>query len=280
MRLEYKYLVSNNRLETLRDRILPYMDYDKYAQMRPEKEYVVRSIYFDSPNFDFYYEKLAGLQMRKKVRIRGYNELHARSLLFLEIKRKYESFISKNRATVLVNHAKELFQTGNIEKYVRTKHSLDGSIEDAKKFFYYLYHDSLKPVILILYNREAFWGKFNKNLRITFDKQLRSEPWVSIDDLFTDRYLKPAMRSHFIFEVKFYGGVPNWLMDIIKELNAQRLALSKYTICLDSHKLVNRYNEARITFLDSFLTSNGHYAEDCRKDVAGFSEFSHNKHNH
>jgi hypothetical protein len=280
MRLEYKYLVRNDHLETLRNRLFPYMDYDKYAQIRPEKEYIVRSIYFDSSNFDFYYEKLAGLKMRKKIRIRGYNELHARSLVFLEIKRKYESFISKNRATVLVNHTKELFQTGNIEKYIRTKHLLDGSTEDAKKFFYYIYHDSLKPIILILYNREAFWGKFNKNLRITFDKQLRSEPWVSVEDLFTERYLKPAMRNHFIFEVKFYGGIPNWLMDIIEELNAQRLALSKYTICLDSHKLVHRYNQARITFLNSFLTLEGHYAEDFRKDAARFSEFSDNKYNH
>ena len=95
MRYEFKYLVPFSMLDKLRNALMPYLEYDKFADIRPNKEYVVRSVYFDNPYLDAYYEKLDGIKVRKKLRIRVYNEFSEDSLAFLEIKRKQDQFVFK-----------------------------------------------------------------------------------------------------------------------------------------------------------------------------------------
>ena len=71
MRLEYKYLVPNERLAELRSEFLPFFEVDGYAQ---QNEYTVRSVYYDTVDFDNYYEKMNAIKVRKKLRIRGYDQ--------------------------------------------------------------------------------------------------------------------------------------------------------------------------------------------------------------
>ena len=47
------------------------------------------------------------------------------------------------------------------------------NISDAEKFLYYYVKGSLNPITLVTYEREAFFSKFDKSLRITFDKNIR-----------------------------------------------------------------------------------------------------------
>ena len=53
MRIEYKFLVSNNDIDRLRNKILPFVELDEYVKEGSSNEYTVRSIYFDSSNFNF-----------------------------------------------------------------------------------------------------------------------------------------------------------------------------------------------------------------------------------
>ena len=68
---------------------------------------------------------------------------------------------------------------------------------------------------------------------------LRSALFPSIDRLFHEN-LTYAMTKNFILEIKFFSGLPKWFKSIVIRYNLPRLSLSKYTICLDSHKNVNR----------------------------------------
>ena len=58
MRLEYKFLVNNYDLERLRKKLLPFVELDQFVKESNGNEYTVRSIYFDSSNFDSYHEKI------------------------------------------------------------------------------------------------------------------------------------------------------------------------------------------------------------------------------
>ena len=87
MRLEYKFLVRKEYLNELRDALLPFLFFDEYAEKEIAKEYTCRSIYYDTSRMDDYYDKLAGIKIRKKLRIRGYNKQNDESVVFLEIKR-------------------------------------------------------------------------------------------------------------------------------------------------------------------------------------------------
>lgn len=63
-RLEFKYFVPIEWKDKLREDVMLYLKHDYYSELRPHKEYTVRSIYLDSPELTSYYEKLAGLKVR------------------------------------------------------------------------------------------------------------------------------------------------------------------------------------------------------------------------
>jgi len=253
-RLEHKYLVPNELLPKLRTMMTPFVETDVYS--RELEGYTVRSIYFDTATLDCYHEKMAGLRVRKKIRIRGYNECNERNIVFLEIKRKYGMSIAKNRAPVVYRHVEDLFVSGDVERYVLTRRDFPNALEDARRFFFHTHSNSLRPTVLIVYEREAYCSKFG-SLRITFDKNLRSSIYPSIDALFRKDNMLYSMPKHFILELKFYGGFPSWLRSVTGALDLRQQALSKYVICVDTHKILNGFSkQARSAFYHTCHFSN------------------------
>ena len=117
--------------------------------------------------------------------MRGYNHQWD-APVFLEIKRKDNMAVSKNRAPVLYRDVRDLLNSGDIENYVLTNNGFMKAEEDARRFLYHMYRYALCPITLICYEREAFFGKLDPSMRITFDKNLRSSPYPSLDDLFKE----------------------------------------------------------------------------------------------
>jgi len=239
MRLEYKFLVNNADLNKLRNRLLPFVELDPFVKEGSTHEYTVRSIYYDSSNFDFYYEKIDGYKIRKKLRIRSYDKVKNNNLVFLEIKHKYNNFIGKNRSPLLYQNLDEMLKTKSIETYALTNNGYERSIQDGERFFHFIFKNGLKPSILIVYDREAYYSKFDNGLRITFDKNLRFFDHPEVDFLFRDDDLKFAIPNYFVLELKFTNGYPNWLQNIIREFNLMRTSVSKYTICIDASRQIN-----------------------------------------
>ncbi|MCP4633839.1 MAG: polyphosphate polymerase domain-containing protein [candidate division Zixibacteria bacterium] len=242
-RIEYKYLVPNKQLDAIRSEISPFVMIDPHAIDRKPQEYTVRSLYFDTPTMNCYNEKIDGIKIRKKFRIRSYNEFGENDIIFLEIKRKYNNFISKNRAPLYNHNLQNLFETKNIDMYIIQSERNGLSIEDAQRFLYHYYHDNLIPSILIVYDREAYFSKFNERNRITFDKNLRSSHCTITSSLFNGFSLRTLFPKHFILEMKIKGGMPLWARYIIGKYQLPRLALSKYTLCLDSHGGIDNYRK-------------------------------------
>lgn len=240
MRLEYKYLIPKDKLNELRESLFPFVNMDEYAQNRPEKEYTVRSIYFDTMNFDDYRDKLAGLKIRNKIRIRGYNRLENESIVFLEVKRKYENHISKNRSPLMYYNLDQIIQSADFDKLLIKKKSYIDTQGEAAKFFYLLKIKNRSPIVLVVYDREAFFSKHDSTLRITFDKNLRSLALPNMSDLYKDSELQRVMFGYFILEIKFYNGFPKWLQNVLSQFGHERRALSKYTICVDNHHELNK----------------------------------------
>ncbi len=95
-----------------------------------------------------------------------------------------------------------------------------------------------------------FW-KFDTSLRLTFDKNLRSIIYPTLDQLYNEDKIKRTMTNHFILEVKFYGRLPLWIKAIISKHSLDRRALSKYTMSLETH---DEFNDKR--FAKTNLISN------------------------
>jgi len=253
MRLEYKFLVKNEDLNRLRKKILPFVSMDEYIKEESGNDYTVRSIYFDSSHFNFYHEKIDGIKIRKKLRIRSYDNLTDNNLVFLEIKNKYDNFIGKNRAPIQYHNLSNLLRTKSIETYALTNNGYANSLKDGEKFFHHILRSDLKPTILIVYEREAFQSKFDNSLRITFDKNLRFYDQPKINNLYKDTDLEYAIPNHFVLEIKFNNGYPRWLREIVQEFNLIRRSVSKYTICIDSSNRIDPLRKNLNTSDNSFI---------------------------
>ncbi len=246
MRFEYKYLVENSKLESLRQMILPFVDVDKFADASNKNQYTVRSIYFDTANLDFYYEKIEGIKNRKKVRLRGYDLKEDNDVVFLEIKRKYDIPIVKYRAPVKYLDALDMINHKNINGQIITDIDFPLNNENSKRFFYQLFGKNLRPVILIIYEREAYQSKFDETVRITFDKNLRSKPFPAINELFTENKVRPALSKYFILEVKFNTHFPGWINPVLARLSLKKQAASKYVMAIDSNNMLNHLTKSKI----------------------------------
>jgi SPX domain protein involved in polyphosphate accumulation len=210
LRYERKYLVNNEMLEPMRKRFMPFLVPDLNAdQTELKSEYTVRSIYFDTPNFDSLSEKKEGLENRLKLRIRGYNNYFSGCEVFLEIKRKFGDRIAKNRAISVYDLLDKTLETGEIKR--SNGKPSDIMKEDAARFLFHLHREAQRPVNLVVYDREPYHGKFDPGVRITFDKNIRAAVFPHLSELFSNNGLSHIWKDAFILEIKYFdGGMPSW----------------------------------------------------------------------
>jgi hypothetical protein len=241
-RYERKYLVPNAELDRLRARIQPFVINDPYAPQNQHGigQYTVRSVYFDTPTFASLYDKWEGYEVRRKLRIRGYDAYAQDNKVFLEVKRKIGDRIWKTRAHVPYKSLQELLTMGfsnGVSKDI-TGHNES----EARKFLFNLHRYAYKPVNLITYDREPFQGKFEPGLRITFDKNIRARLWPQLAELYSEAGLRLVWQDHFILEVKYFGEVmPSWIRYIIQEFGLRHEALSKFATPF-SNRNISVYN--------------------------------------
>ena len=233
-RQEFKYLLSPGQADSVRRMLLPHVLPDAFAAGRPGTIYTVWSLYLDTRRLDFYHEKLAGLRDRLKVRVRAYNEITPDGPVFLEVKRKSDSAISKRRAPVRYRDMASFMAEGDLDRYLLPLAHPADPAADAREFLFHLSHRALAPVIIVAYEREAYSSRHDQGVRITIDRRLRS---YLADRLSFDAILGPAcdaLGEDFILEVKSNVGLPYWLRLILGRMELSREALSKYIICVDS----------------------------------------------
>lgn len=223
---------------------MPYLDYDPFSDAMPNKEYTVRSIYFDTMELDYYYEKIDGYKLRKKIRIRGYNDKMGHDTVFMEIKRKFKEPIEKDREKLTFEVMRRLMAGEGAGAYGPGND--DHGINGAGKFLFHVYRNNLKPVVLVIYEREAYHEKFDKRVRVTLDKNLRCIAYPGIDDLYSEEKTVPALTGRFILEVKFVDHFPGWLRPITAKLGLHRRSASKYVMSVDAQNLTDPSRKAEM----------------------------------
>ena len=95
-RHEGKYFISLPAYYQLRSVLSPVLHRDRHANARGE--YFIRSLYFDDAYDSAYYQKISGIEIRNKYRIRIYN--CSDELIFLERKHKHGDLISKDSVRI------------------------------------------------------------------------------------------------------------------------------------------------------------------------------------
>ncbi|MDZ7371752.1 MAG: polyphosphate polymerase domain-containing protein [candidate division KSB1 bacterium] len=227
-RNELKYYIAPETVFPLLDYCRPYIEHDEYALRMPDRRYTVRSLYYDSPRLDFYWEKIDGLKIRRKLRIRSYNQLTENSPAFLEIKRRYGTAVVKERAKYDYKEIVKIMSSPeNI--WLTYEQSTNGSLV-LGKWLDNLIRWNLEPTVLIAYEREAYVGRFDdeNNVRLTIDYNVRARVTESIEELFAEDNFTYLTGNYLILELKYNNYMPKWMRGLVLELNLQQQSISKY----------------------------------------------------
>ena len=219
-RHELKFIISSNMAEILKMKLAPLMDVDANS-IYDDKTYLIRSLYFDDMDSSAYYEKMDGVEFRKKYRIRIYNMDD--SFIRLECKYKHNNMTSKDQLKI----SKDV-----CDKIVNSE-SLDIDLYD-NKFFKQFYVDKtlkgLKPSIIVDYKRLAYTYPIS-DVRITFDSKIRSGLYNY--NLFDENinYYSIIDDDEVVLEVKFNEILPEPIAIILSTVPTARQAFSKFAHC-------------------------------------------------
>jgi hypothetical protein len=231
-RFEFKYILDEytaREIETFIEKV-GFMP-DPRVQHTADGHYIVTSLYFDSPYFGDYYEKVDGLLDRKKVRARVYPDAPESSdHVWLEIKRKHDMYVSKHRLRIGMKSWRtfrdQLLERGTFYIPPSEVGNSPGNHRILKDLERYVTHGAMRPHLVVRYRRRPYVGFFQSPLRITFDSRIQA--WRS-HHLHTERTAVPFEKERVIMEVKFNGNLPLWFNQLVQQFELKREKYSKYT---------------------------------------------------
>ncbi|MDO4484782.1 MAG: polyphosphate polymerase domain-containing protein [Clostridia bacterium] len=225
LRHELKFFINDIQHLTLSGVLDKVLHRDTFGD--ENNEYYIRSLYFDTAFDAALYDKLDGVQNRDKYRIRIYNPDRpgADKTIKMECKTKVGSLISKRSITIPRDLCDQII-AGDPTGLETTR---SGLLNDVYRE---MTVNLLRPAVIVDYVREAYTHPAEE-VRITFDKQLRSGLWSH--DLFNAKVptIPPFDNNEIILEVKYNRVLPPYIRDLLCTYvgGATQLAISKYTWC-------------------------------------------------
>lgn len=234
-RFELKYLLSLDAARRFADALGAYLEPDSYGE--GDGRYAVASLYYDSPDYRFYWEKVEGIKYRRKLRIRHYEteaELTSESPVFVEVKQRLDRVTQKRRAQLSYGDALLLCN----ERTFPNHRPEDRAVIEEIHAMVWGYN--LRPTSVVSYLRQAFVGTdYDVGLRVTFDTHLcyRAHDLQLHSKQFGHLMVPP---DRVIMEVKANERVPYWLTELVGEHNLRLVRVSKYCHSLEVARRVAR----------------------------------------
>lgn len=217
LRHELKHIISPAEDRLLSQQLSRLFPHDANADSHGC--YRVSSLYFDTPGDTALRQKLDGVNMREKFRLRYYG--NDPSFLRLEKKFKTNSLCGKYSARLTLEQGKRLLE-GDIEFLLQSDNAL------LLEFYSKLRGQLLRHKTVVTYDREAFLYTPG-NVRVTLDRNLRTAP--NPEDFFNpDAHHIPMSGGMCVLEVKYDEFLPE-LVQLAVQLPRQAGAYSKYAVC-------------------------------------------------
>lgn len=222
-RYEKKFFLSNEQYRLFNEKIKPFVTPDEYG------EYTICNIYYDTDDFRLIRASIEKPVYKEKLRVRSYGVPKENGKVFVELKKKYDGVVYKRRVTTSPSLVGPLLN--GIRK-------ADENEQIVNEIAYFQRFYNVSPKVFIGYDRKAFKGKENEELRITFDSNMR----FRLDDLklTSGDYGEPIISDNkILMEIKIPGTCPLWLSHILNELKINSVSFSKYGTCYREHILKN-----------------------------------------
>ena len=182
--------------------------------------YVIRSLYFDTVYDDDFFEKLEGVETRRKIRLRIYDP--KQDFAMLEIKQKQGAAQKKRSLKISKEDANALIK-GHYSVLLKYPEDF------ARECYTIMQYKCYRPKTIVQYNRKAYIAKENK-IRVTFDNNIVATE--TNFDLFSENLLMyPVLdKANVVLEVKFNGFLLDYIRSFINSINKSELSVSKYAL--------------------------------------------------
>lgn len=212
-RREEKYKLNEGQYAAFMAAAGPFLEDEGYGLCR------VANLYFDTEDFWLARTSIEKPDYKEKLRLRTYGQGEA-GPAFLELKKKSGHTVYKRRLVLDAARARRFLADGTLPE--RDEQIL-------KEIRYVLWYYRPVPKAYLAYDRQAFIGRRDPELRITFDQNLRRR-WDTLS--FTDAGSLPVFPTGqariYLMEIKAPGALPLWLAHLLAELGLYPTSFSKY----------------------------------------------------
>ena len=221
-RVEKKYLASPEQcrafLELAEGRLLP----DRFA------EYTICNLYYDTDGYDLIRTSLDKPVYKEKLRMRSYGRADENSPVYLELKKKLCGVVYKRRAVLPYAQARAAAAGAHI---CGTDPETEQTLREISCF---LGRYPVSEKAYISYDRTAFTGAEDPQLRVTFDRNIRfRQQQLSLNSgMWGAPVLEPG---RVLLEIKVAAAFPVWLSHVLSELELFPVSFSKYGRCYQNY---------------------------------------------
>lgn len=227
-RMEVKYLLPDRFVPAFLERMAPYTEVDPFlvAKGWGQTQYPVTSLYFDSVDLHALQEKDAGLLSRRKLRLRTYaEEFSERASCFLEIKRRHDFVVSKDRLALSVGRVSG-DAVESLLRHLLRRIEADAKVTAEANLLHRWYN--LQPTALVRYQRIPLVARHDRRFRVTIDRDLAGA-WCPPQFLGSIP-LRHCLLGYSVVELKWNHAVPAWFHAALQDFNLVRIAFSKYAV--------------------------------------------------
>lgn len=240
-RHEYKYICSISQMTIEKARIAGLLQLDRHALRKGY--YRIRSLYFDTPEDQCFYDNEGGYADRSKYRIRIYDGNKERIVLEKKVKNGQMGY--KKSCSLTEEECRYLMQADyckvlrNEELCVSTEMMQNET--SKQQLIREMQIGLMRPKVIVEYKRYPFVDE-STNVRVTFDEEISSSNSV---ELFLEKQiaLRPVNSlGTGVMEIKWDGILPDYIRKTLQVNNLMWSGYSKYYYC----RKYNLYGGTRI----------------------------------
>lgn len=220
-RYEKKYIISEELYRELKPQMEEYMEGDEHN--RNGSLYTICNIYYDTPDNQIIRKSIEKPAYKEKLRLRGYGVVKPSDMVYLEIKKKFNGCVYKRRISVELDQAYRYLETGQKpEAHNRMNEQILNEIDYMIRRY-----EGLRPTVYLSYDRDALYGKEDKNFRITFDTNIKTRRYdIGLEKGIYGESLLP--KDLWVMEVKIQSAFPLWFTELLSRYQIYPVSFSKY----------------------------------------------------
>lgn len=210
-RMEKKYLLDEKTARIFLQLAQDHIQADQYRQ------YAICNLYYDTDHYELIRRSIDKPPYKEKMRLRSYGRAGPEDTVFLELKKKYGGRVYKRRIALSLSEAVNYLAHGR-------RPAKDGQV--LHELDYFIQHYQPEPRVYLAYDREAYSGIAESDLRITFDRKIRYR--TECLTLSQEGGKQLLADGEVLLELKTADAYPLWLAHILSDLKLYPNSFSKY----------------------------------------------------